>query len=68
MTTRFGLRWRTTTMNSEERERISETLRLERYRRYNRSAKGARRYKRYEEKHPERATKWPPILEAHKDR
>jgi hypothetical protein len=45
-----------------ELERIA--ARLETYRRYNRSVKGAKRYKRYEAKHPERAERWSPIMQA----
>jgi hypothetical protein len=41
-------------------ERIER--RLDAHRRYNRSTKGAARYKRYEAKHPERATRWSPIM------
>jgi hypothetical protein len=42
-------------MNSEEKRR-------ERYRRYNMSAKGQARRKKYEAAHPERATRWSPIM------
>jgi hypothetical protein len=31
---------------------------------YNRSAKGLARYQAYEERHPDRAKKWPPLLVA----
>jgi hypothetical protein len=44
--------------NDEERE----AARKEKYRRYNQSRKGAKRYKRYEEAHPERATRWSPVM------
>lgn len=49
-------------------EQASETRRLERYRRYNRSAKGAKRYRAYEEKHPDRAARWSPIMLAKRAR
>jgi hypothetical protein len=32
------------------------------HRKYNRSAKGKARYQRYEEAHPERATRWSPLM------
>lgn len=36
----------------------------QRHARYNRSEKGKARYKRYEDKHPDRALRWSPILVA----
>lgn len=48
------------TVSADERD----ARRLERHRRYNRSRKGAARYRRYEAKHPERATRWSPLMLA----
>jgi hypothetical protein len=41
----------------------SEEKRKERYRRYNQSKKGKKRYKKYEDAHPERQTRWSPIMQ-----
>lgn len=32
------------------------------YQRYNRSPKGSKRYKAYEAAHPERSTRWSPVM------
>lgn len=39
-----------------------EERRLDRYRRYNASLKGQRRHFRYEAAHPERKTRWAPLV------
>jgi len=44
---------------TEEQRRVA---RLETYRRYNMSKKGRKRYKTYEDAHPERQTRWAPIM------
>jgi hypothetical protein len=45
---------------------LLQAARRETYRRYNASAKGQERHARYEEKHPERATRWGPLMELRK--
>lgn len=44
-----------------------EERRLERYRKYNNTSKGQARRKRYEAAHPERATRWPPVMLMRRD-
>jgi hypothetical protein len=39
-----------------------EDRRKEKHYRYNQSAKGQARNRRYEQKHPERKTRWAPIM------
>jgi hypothetical protein len=43
-----------------DQERRAATL--AKYAKYNRSRKGSERYKRYEDKHPERAGRWGPLM------
>lgn len=45
-------------MTEQERTR----RRLEKYTKYNASVKGQARHKKYEAAHPERATRWSPIM------
>jgi hypothetical protein len=40
----------------------ADEKRLARYRRYNSSKKGQDRNKKYEEAHPERRTRWAPVM------
>ncbi len=43
---------------------MSEKTPDPKYARYNASAKGKARRKRYEDAHPERATRWSPLMAA----